>query len=238
LSRVPKAGGVGETLAESREKVWGIAVDTDTVYWSSPFDTLRRFDRQTYAIREVALRGYRVALDDVFVYLVWKGVWRIPKTLDAPVPLADSGDQGIALDETFVYFSSWSPGGVHRVPKAGGPVQTLLDAGYCSYVAVFGDSVYVSVQGSPSGVYVVPKQGGTSTMIAPAAIPYGIAADSDGVYWTEWLNGKVWMLPTGDSSPIPVATGQEYPRDLAVDERAIYWTNDANTSAVSKVAKP
>jgi hypothetical protein len=238
LSRVSKAGGVGETLVESKEDVWGIAVDADAVYWSSPFGKLRRFDRQTHAIRELELRGYRVALDDVFVYLVWEGVWRIPKTLDASVALAPSGGQGIALDETFVYFSTWAPGGVHRVPKSGGPVQTLLDASYCSYVAVFGDSVYVSVQGSPSGVYVLPKQGGPHTLIAPAATPYGIAADSGGVYWTEWGAGKIWMLPTGASSPTLVAAGQDYPRDLAVDERAIYWTNDSNTSAVSKVAKP
>lgn len=46
------------------------------------------------------------------------------------------------------------------------------------------------------------------------------------------------MLPVGSDSPIELVTGQFYPRDLAIDDVAVYWTNDPSHSAVSRVAKP
>ena len=151
--------------------------------------------------------------------------------------LAPIGGQGIALDATHVYFTTWSPGGVHKVAKHGGPVVDLASSPSSSYTAVWGDRVYWSSQGE-NLVLSVSTSGGAPEVVFESATPYGIAADAAGVYWAEFSGGSIWMLPTGETVPIRLASGQFSARDLAFDEQTVYWTNDASYSAVSKVAKP
>lgn len=234
-----KKNGSGTTqLASAVSGVWGVAVDADNVYWSDPDSGTFQVKKTGGTRLQIAQAAYRIALDSNYIYGTWGSVWKSPKGGGPIALLAQVGGEGIALDDKFVYFSTWTPGGVWKVPKTGSsPPVELAKADYSSYVAVYGSTVYWSVQG---GNYVasVKKSGGAVKVLAKASTPYGIAADADGVYWTEFDAGAIWMLPAGSTTPRKLASGQFYPRDLAVDASAVYWTNDANTSAISKVAKP
>jgi hypothetical protein len=238
IHRMHKDGSSVTTLADARSGVWGIAVDEEHVYWTLVDGGLSRITKSGGTPQSFGPGGYRVVLDATEVFTAWNGVWRIAKSDGSQTKLADIGGQGIALDDAYVYFTNWiSPGGVFRVPKAGGALQQLASADYSSYVAVYAGTVYWSDQGDGS-VKAVPTAGGAVTTLATGSTPYGIAADTRGVYWADFATGSIWMLPVGSDSPIELATGQFYPRDLTIDDVAVYWTNDPSQSAVSRVAKP
>jgi hypothetical protein len=240
LQRMTKLGAGVAWLAETSDSIWGVAVDEEAIYWTSIHGGLFRLSKSGGQPALLHAGGYRVAVDATHVFTAWNGVWKMPKTGGvAAVAIAPVGGQGIAVDDGNVYFSTWSPGGLWRVGKNGESLEQLAAVEYSSYVAEYADRVYWTSQGSSTpGIRSVPKTGGPVTPIATGKTPYGIAADAAGVYWVEFDAGSVWMQPAGGRAPILLASGQFHPRDLAVDERAVYWTNDAIYSAISRVAKP
>jgi hypothetical protein len=240
VQRTRKNGEQPTTLAEASGSVWGVALDETSIYWTDVYVGLKRMNKDGSGdVASLGKGGYRVAVDRTHVYTAWQSLWKISKADGSIAELAQVGGEGIALDEQFVYVTTWTPGGVWKVAKQGGGAKQLASHEYSAYVAVYGDMVYWTAQGGGSGVYAVSKDTtGVAELLASAATPYGIAADDRGVYWTEFDTGNIWMLPTGSTTPIALATAQHAPRDLTVDEQAVYWTNDASYSAVSRVAKP
>lgn len=237
ITRMNKDGTGVTKMADAPSGVWGIAVDADQIFWSDPDSGSFRMKKTGGGSVPIGKAAYRIALDSKYVYGSWQEVWKTPKEGGPFTTLAPVGGEGIALDDKYVYFTTWMPGGVWKVEKTGGAPVELAKADNSSYVAVYGNTVYWSVQGE-NYVASVKRSGGAVKVLAKASTPYGIAADADGVYWTEFDTGTIWMLPAGSTTPLPLASGQFAPRDLAVDATAVYWTNDASKSAVSKVAKP
>lgn len=238
VQRMAKDGDGLVKLADASPDVWGVAVDESFVYWASPFAGVWRVPKSGGAAQTLGLQGYRVAVDATHVYTVWQGVFKIAKSGGAVSVLANKGNQGIAVDDDFVYFTTWDVGGAFRVKKTGGEVSQLGKSQYSSYCAVFGERVYWTAQSTPGAVYSALKTGGDQKTLKTASTPYGIAADAEGLYFAEYDAGTIWMLPATGAAPIALAIGQFYPRDIAVDAVAVYWTNDASKSAISKVAKP
>ena len=219
---------------------WGVAVDAQYVYWTEVGGQTYRIDKLGGTPQAIGPEAYRIAIDDNFVYGVWKGVRKMSKQGGNSMNLAYPGTQGIALDESYVYFTEWLPdqGGVYKVPKDGGTAEQIGVSPYSSYVAAYGDKVYWSSQGE-NVVYMVSKSGADQQIIAQASTPYGIAADAQGAYWAEYSAGNIWMLPTGSTTPVLLAAIPDgATRDLAIDDKAVYWTTDALTKCICKVAKP
>jgi len=240
LRSIKKDGTAMMKLAPTVPDSWGVAIDGQFAYWTEVGGQTYRIDKQGGMPQSIGPGAYRIALDDKFVYGVWQGVRKMAKQGGNSMNLAYPGTQGIALDESYVYFTEWLPdqGGVYKVPKDGGTVEQLGVSANSSYVAVYGDKIYWSSQGE-NVVYMVSKAGGDQQMIAKANIPYGIAADAAGVYWTEYGAGMIWMLPTGSTTPILLASILDgATRDLAIDDKAVYWTSEGLTKAICKVAKP
>src|SRR5262249_10225927 len=121
IRKIAKSGGALVTLADSNSnsEIWGIAVDQSRVYWTSAYDGLFAIDRSGGPTLARGTGGSRVGVDATQVFTAWEGVWKVPKSGGPPVALATVGDEGIAIDDDFVYFTTWAPGGVSRVAKTG-----------------------------------------------------------------------------------------------------------------------
>jgi hypothetical protein len=133
----------------------------------------------------------------------------------APVVLAsglETGDAyGIALDESFVYFTRApfnGSGAVARVPKLGGPVESL-SASESRPRNLVVDAEHVFFTSPLSGqVKRVRKNGTELTVLADGQhTPEGIALAGADVYWVQGssLDGKLMQLDlTGGASQVLV----------------------------------
>ncbi len=63
------------------------------------------------------------------------------------------------------------------------------------------------------------------TLAADQPSPAAVELSGTTVFWSTISDDGIWSLPQGTSSPLPFATGQDFPRSLAVDDTALYWVN-------------
>ncbi len=133
---VPTTLASGEPDVEAPE---GIAVDDSFVYWADFSNAIKKIPLNggpTITVvsgQPIVDYPKDLAVDDTSVY--WtnfnsqNSVAKADKVLGTAVVLAQltAGDQpfGIALDSTHVYWTTNIGGGVYRVSKSGGPLETL-----------------------------------------------------------------------------------------------------------------
>jgi hypothetical protein len=240
ISRAGKDyGNFPSSMEGTAGDVWSIAVDDRHAYWTNVSGGLQRVSLDGAARDVVGAPGYRVALDDDFVYFTSStAVARMPKALEERQVLAEMPSEALDVDDTFVYFTVPSGGGLFRVAKEGGEPEALTKNSSASYIAAWDGAVFVSEQATPSGVFHVTGPG-LRTLVAPVEEPYGVAVDGFGVFWADWLDGSIWVRShEPGAEPVKLASGQPYPRNVAVDARAVYFTNDDVERSVMKVAKP
>jgi hypothetical protein len=77
-------------------------------------------------------------------------------------------------------------------------------------------------------------------MSAQTRSPRGVAVDKTGVYWASFDDGTILGCASLPCTPRVLATGQDHPVSLALDESHVYWTNYGSTEtngAVMSVPK-
>lgn len=239
VTRVSKDfGNQREPMAMTNGDVWSLATDGDYAFWINISGGLQRLDSGTREVHEFGDPGYHLALDELNVYFTSSFVGRYAKDASEWQVLADMPGEAIAVDELFVYFTVPKGGGLFRVEKTGGMPVALMSNTSASYIAVLDGDVFVSEHTAPAGVFRVNGVG-LRTLVASVQNPYGVAADRFGVFWADWLDGSIWWRAHDEGAePRKLASGQPFPRDIAVDARAVYWTNDDVERSVMKVAKP
>jgi hypothetical protein len=157
---------------------------------------------------------------------------------------------GIWSDGVNVYWTNdWGGGSIQSVPRAGGPVTTVVGSREGPWGIVVDDTyVYWTENNGGSGQVVkAPKlpDAGTPTVIATGQIaPRGIVFDGTNLYWTTIgsgaAGGGVWTaLPDADASVSPIATSLPLPLGIALDgHKAVYWqsygTSDAHNGTIQK----
>jgi hypothetical protein len=169
----------------------------------------------------------RIAVDDTSVYWVVYGVDpcdlpgctldRIPKGGGAVEVMATGIKEatGLVVDATHVYVAAYSAGGgdgVRRVPKVGGPVETVAGCNTAFDVIVDDDYVFwVSGECGTIPPYVIrgdkgdPSQRITLVDDTPSGYAYAqwgyLAAGPDAIYW---LNAKAVMTAPKVMSQVSV----------------------------------
>lgn len=146
-----------------------------------------------------------------------------------PVTLASgvTAPVGIALDSSYVYFTSPTDGTVSKVPVGGGAVVPIATGQVApTGVAVDGVNVYWA-QNGPTGV-----TGGVSKAALPNGSPvplvtgvsaFYLVSNGTNVYFTRGQNGPVLEVSVNGGSTTPIWTGNKYPEGIAIDATNVYW---------------
>jgi hypothetical protein len=265
IERTPKCGGAIETLYEGEDFVdlaGAIAVDGERVYWVGGLGNgdwgVRSIPKTGGEITPLA-QGFDevggIAIDEDHVYFVSDCVagtciQRVSKSGGPVTTIA--GEQpvvvDVAVDATHVYWISYPAiGQLWRAPKAGGAAEMLTWMQESPEALVLDDEhVYITTVKDSVTVHivVVPKTGAPEPTVLTSNVhgaPQGIAVDGTHVYYavSPALEGKgaVFAVPKAGGEPAALTGIQTSPFALAIDDDAVYFTNNAWQSTVRRAPK-
>lgn len=150
---------------------------------------------------------------------------------------------GIAVDETHVYFTDYSPPGspkLHRVSKCGGAVETLASAGSnpCR-IEMDHTAVYISDLVNNGAIYRVSKFNGSQGVVAAnlqQTCP-SVVATEDAILFTGHQEPGIWKVTKfwGGQPELAHDTGQKYPGWIDTDGVYVYWNQTWN-DAVERIS--
>lgn len=151
-----------------------------------------------------------------------------------------SNPQGIAVDDTNVYWIEYGSGTVKKIAKGGGPVGTLASGLFSpSGLALDNSFVYFAENvGSPaSNIKKVSKGGGAvTTLVSGQPSTSKVAVDRTSVYWTDFNSGAVRKVGINGGTVSTLATASSFASGIAVDGTSVYWTEFNNPGPVRKVS--
>jgi hypothetical protein len=147
------------------------------------------------------------------------GLLRIPTAGGTPTTISGDFTRGVAVDDTYVYFThastvaGWlTAGQISRVPLAGGLTELIASDLRAPWpIAVDATSVYTVIGYELSAVLKVDKSGGVPVPLVSAVdetfMPWAIALDDTSVYYSsyDWQIKKV--AKDGLSAPEVVIDG-------------------------------
>lgn len=203
IDSMPGSGGAPAHFADTAYNVVDIAADASGVYWSESDSegygnamALAKGATQTKTIPNPGSAPAHIALGQNNVYWVTGGVvFKGPKSGDSSQTLAefDAESDGIAVDDSYVYWTSLdNMGTVRRVSKAGGDMKVLVQGLVAPRgIAVDANYVYFTVQGDGI-VERVPKDGGTLERLAvDQKGPDALALGPGKVFWADIDGGTI-----------------------------------------------
>jgi hypothetical protein len=147
----------------------------------------------------------------------------------------------LAADSSHIYFAD--AGGVKRVSKTGGTVETLAAGYHARRLAVDDDYVYWTERGVSDAIRRVPKGGGVIDDLLldeDTNDPFDITLDDTHIYWTE-RGGLARRMPkAGGASDVQNygVAGTWLAGDIVVDDTHVYWVDELRLRRAPKVGGP
>ena len=256
LSKIRKDGQGSQPLAALKLEPRGLALDKDTVYFTSgirlnsvpkeggPASTLdAQFSSQSIAVDETAVYGVpgNYGPYDRLAKIGKKGgestelaSAKRPKSVTGP-----NGYSGMALDGSGVYVADSGNGRVLKFPLAVGKPQPLATGLKKPFdLAIDGSNVYFSLAGG--ALMMVPKAGGKTNKLATGLTENArIAADSAAIFTTFTIKDegtKLAKVAPTDGAVTTLASVAEahLVSAITLDKDCVYWVErvDATKSVI------
>ena len=256
VSKVSRCDGTVTVLATEQIAPFAIAVDADTLYFSTQTTDggVRRIPLAGGAPSSIWSGGQveGLVVDDENVYFAVvaaddeskMGVWSIGKQGAGPKQLySGMVTRALAIDPSDVYFCSFEATPfLARTPKSGGPIAHVAKIKVHGSIAVDATSAYISTWDlSPTNltnIIAYPKAGGPPTALASGSDGpvVGVAALADGVAWTD-QGGLVRFIAFSGGSPVTIASNQKTPERIVAVDGVLFWA-DYNESSVWMAPAP
>jgi hypothetical protein len=265
VERIPVSGGPVQRLATNQPSPFQIAVDSSHVYWANQategtvngipgtingsIAAANLDGAAPFAIAsDLSSSPVILTLAEANVY--WSaadGIHTCPLTGCAgsssllQTPARDPF--GLAVDGPDLY---WTDGHDLRVcalhacstssllsTNLGGPDELIANGGGLYWLDPLDGTLNACVATNCMPTY-------TTLFVDHAATPLQITSDATNLYWTESISqGAVVACPLAgcpNTGPTVLASGQDHPVGVAVDQVAVYWANNGS-GTVMRVAK-
>ena len=224
------------TLATNLDSVMAIALDAESVYWTSTTSVVKVAKTGGQPVTVVAGQSggpSSLTLDGTNLYWINRfsgAIMQAPKSGSPVLQLAadqPSADNGIAVDATSVYWTTnptvdYPSGSVMKVAIGGGTPVALASAQYDpTGIGVDAMSAYWTTE-----YYLLmkmPVAGGTPVSIGSAGL--GPVLLRNGFAYS-FLGENVVKVPVagGDTTILAQSPGNFLPEGIAVDDTSVYWT--------------
>jgi hypothetical protein len=259
VQSAPLAGGKPASIAKMQGEPSALVVDANNAYWTAQRDgtivsaplaggtplVLASLQNGPLAIAIDATNVYWATYDGAIRYVPLGGLPPPDAGVDGgptgPIPLATA--QGvigaIAVDATYIYWTSQSLGSVVKLGLAGGaPTSLATMQERPTGLAIDATHAYYTTY-DEGAVKSVPIAGGPATTLASGQDhPTQLVVDATNVYYASYSeSGAIFAVPLGGGMPVVVAAGQPYPQSLALDATSVYWTAYGSGN-VMKATKP
>lgn len=187
-------------------------------------------------IADHTMTGNAIALDDTYVY--WSSLLRepVPAVLRAPKAggpvevLASDGlvdMRGLALDDGHVYWvNNWYRGTVQRVAKSGGATETVLAESLRPlWVATTPGGFVWSAQNTDGMADLVGRMraGVATSLSSDIDTAWEVTVDLTHAYFFTH-GGDVRRVALTGGPATTLATKQESPMAVALDDEHVYWS--------------
>jgi hypothetical protein len=172
---------------------------------------------------------------DLFWVEAAAGLMRVSKSSGgAPTPIAPIGGGALTTYASLFY---WAGAFETIVACDAAGNSTRLASGMLNSVAAGPGGIFWADGQDEGTISALPLKGGQPASFAKSQYrPAGVVTDAAAVYWftSSVATGVVKRAGVVDRTPVDVASSQDSPVELQVDDEWIYWANSASLWRVPK----